>query len=82
VTTFDAIYRGGALHPLAPLGLAEGTPVRVTLESAAAPPQNPLDPAEVLARIRAIAALSDPTAPVEHTARDHDKILYGSGGAR
>ncbi len=78
MTTFDAVYRGGAIHPLSPVGLADGTPVRVTVESPSAPPRDPLDPADVLARILAIAALSDPAAPVEHTARDHDKILYGS----
>lgn len=75
--TFDAVYRGGAIHPLTPIGIAEGTAVRVTVESAPAEPVGPLDPVEVFARIQAIAALSDPAAPVEHTARDHDRVLYG-----
>lgn len=42
MTTFDAVYRGGAIHPLSPLGLADGTPVRVTVESPAAPPPRPV----------------------------------------
>ena len=84
MTTFDAVYRGGAIHPLAPIGFAEGTPVRVTVESTLPAAPGPLDPADVLARILAIAALpEEPGGDPTVTSRNVDQILYGSpNGAR
>ena len=80
MTTFDAVYRGGALHPLFPLGLAEGTPVRLTVvpDPPASPPD--YDPKAVYERIMAIAALSDPNASPENVSGNVDAYLYGRPG--
>ena len=84
MTTFDAVYRDGVLHPVVPLALADGTAVRLTVVPAAIPPAAPLDPADVLARILATAAKArtvgdDPTV----TSRNVDEVLYGGpGGVR
>lgn len=82
-TTVDAVYRDGVLHPASPLPLPDGTAVRVTVAVPAAP-KPPLDPAEVLARILAIAAkhknapgaVNDGLVVSENV----DKILYGTRG--
>lgn len=71
-TALDAVYQNGVFRPTIRPDLAEGTAVRLTIVSAPVPP----DPAEAYRLIKAIAALSDESAQVEHTARDHDKILY------
>lgn len=82
MTTFEAVYRDGVFRPATPPDLPEGTAVKVTVVAEPLPPR-PHDPAAVLELLREIAAMSDPSAPLEHTARDHDKILYGGpGGAR
>ena len=81
-TAVDAIYQNGVFRPTTPPDLPDGTAVRITVEprpSAAAPP-GPLDPAVVYARIRAIAALSDPNGPPENTSENVDAILYGKPG--
>lgn len=78
MTTFDAVYRGGVIHPLTPIGFAEGTPVRVTVESAPSPAPDSFDPAEVCRLIKAIADLpEEPGGDPTVTARNHDAILYG-----
>jgi predicted DNA-binding antitoxin AbrB/MazE fold protein len=83
VTTFDAVYRGGALHPLMPLGLAEGTPVRVTLESPTpvAPPGSSVFDIITAITARSVASMS-PSARPDDVARNHDKYLYGDVGDR
>lgn len=80
MTTFDAVYRDGALHPVAPLALADGTAVRLAVVPDPPAPPPPLDPAAVLARILASAALSDPNAPPENVSGNVDFYLYGGPG--
>ena len=80
-TVIDAVYQGGVFRPAVPPALPDGTAVRLTVMPAAQ--ADPLDPAAVLARIRAIATKANVTGVVETTSRDHDQILYGGpGGAR
>lgn len=77
--SFEAVYRDGAFHPTVPPDLAEGTPVRMTIQS----PQpsstvSDHDPKDVLARILATARKFDPeTDRPEVTSRNVDEILYG-----
>lgn len=81
--TVTAVYQDGVLRPAAPLPLADGTPVRLIVSTDPDPTPGPTAE-EVLARVRAVAALpeelgGDPTV----TGRDHDRILYGGpSGAR
>lgn len=83
MTTIDAVYRGGALHPTTPLALAEGTAVRVTVEPTRAMGPSP-NGSDVLARILAVAAKArkdgdDPSV----TSLNVDEVLYGGpGGVR
>jgi len=78
-----AIVENGVLRPTAPLGLPEGTRVEVIVSPAApaesAKPQR--TPESVRAAIAKIAALPMEPGP-EFSGRDHDRILYGEGGAR
>lgn len=74
-TTVQAIYQDGALRPLEPLELAEGTRVEVTVTALQ------LDDEASEARraeemLKAIAAL--PLEAEGHFSnRDHDRALYG-----
>jgi predicted DNA-binding antitoxin AbrB/MazE fold protein len=74
VSTFDAVYQDGVFRPATPPDLPDGIAVRLTVV-ADPPVKAPLDPAAVLARIQAIDALSDPSAPIEHTVRDPVAVL-------
>jgi hypothetical protein len=81
----DAVYRGGVFRPATPPDLPDGTPVRLTVVPATpAPPRAPLDPADVLARIQAIAALpEEPGGDKTVTSETVDQTLYGGpNGAR
>ena len=82
MTTFDAVYRGGALHPVAPLPLADGTAVRVTVVPA--PPATPLTPGRAAYEmLRAIADMPAEGGDPNVTSQNVDAILYGGpGGAR
>jgi len=85
-TAIDAVYQNGVFRPTTPPDLPDGTAVRLTIlpASRSATPSAPLDPAAVLARIRAIAALpEEPGGDPTVTSRNVDEILYGGpNGAR
>ncbi len=78
-TTIQAVYRGGMFHPTSPPPeLPDGTPVELTMS--VTPPDDPLHPAAVLARIRAIAAVREVTPPVDDglvVSENVGEILYG-----
>jgi predicted DNA-binding antitoxin AbrB/MazE fold protein len=78
-----AIVEQGRLRPTVPLDLPEGTEVRVVIEPVPSPePAKPQrTPESVRAAIAALAALPEEPGP-EFSGRDHDRILYGEGGAR
>lgn len=85
-TTINAIYEGGVLRPLTPLNLTDGERVEVTLSAppslppdVALPRQYPRTPFEILSEI---AAMSSDTGVPDTSSVDHDKVLYGEGGAR
>ena len=74
--TIQAEYAGGILRPLAPLDLAEGQRVTLTLADADRPTW---DPDRAKAAIREVAALP-PEAdhpPGDRTSEEHDQHLYG-----
>lgn len=83
MTSFDAVYQDGVFRPTTPPDLPDGTAVRLTVVPAT-PARPTLDPAEVLARIRAIAAKFNPATDNPHvTSANVDEILYGGpDGAR
>lgn len=83
MTTFDAVYRGGALHPLTPLALAEGAAVRVTVEEAATPAAVGQSAYEILTAIttRSVPP-ARPGAVPDDGSVNHDKYLYGAPGDR
>lgn len=75
-----AIVENGLLRPTTPLGLADGT--RVTLTVAVTPSAAPKPPSRrVKDLVAEIAAMPLEDGP-EFSGRDHDRILYGEGGAR
>jgi predicted DNA-binding antitoxin AbrB/MazE fold protein len=78
VTTFEAVYRDGALHPATPLPLPDGTAVRVSVEPLT--PTSPPDACDVLARILASAAKASKDVPVENVSGNVDRYLYGGPG--
>ena len=80
--TFDAVYRGGVLHPAAPLDLPDDTPVRVTVEPAAPPPPTGRAVYDLLTAITARSVPpARPDAPPDDGSVHHDKYLYGEPGA-
>ncbi len=89
-TTVEAIYEQGVLRLAHTIPLAEGTRVEVTV-NVPEPISIARSPAELLAAIAAmppadmmdaIAAMPLETEGVEFSSRDHDRILYGSAGAK
>jgi hypothetical protein len=78
-----AIVEQGRLRPTVPLNLPEGTQVELVIVPAA--PQPPgegwRDPERVRAALARIDAIPVEPGP-EFSGRDHDRILYGEGGAR
>jgi len=83
-TTVEAIYEGGILRLKAPMPLADGTAVRVTVEALPAPESPPTgepsprrkSPAEIMEEISACYedhGEGGETSISEH----HDEILYG-----
>ncbi len=75
-----AVVEQGRLRPTVPLDLPEGTEVQIIIvpSAPAEPPKPRRRPHEILAEL---AALPDEPGP-EFSGRDHDRILYGEGGAR
>jgi predicted DNA-binding antitoxin AbrB/MazE fold protein len=83
VTTIDAVYRDGALHPVYPLPLADGTPVRVTVEPANSSPSDGRSVYDILTAITARSVPpAQPDAPPDDGSVNHDKYLYGQPEAR
>lgn len=75
-TTVSAVYQGGVIRPSVPLPFADGTQVQVTV--AAIPTDLPApDPQQAAALIADMVARHAKPGPVEYTARDHDRYLYG-----
>ena len=89
-TTVAAIYEQGVLRLAHTIPLEEGARVEVTINTpdpilltgtpneildaiAALPPEHMMD---------AIAAMPLETEGVEFSSRDHDRVLYGSAGAK
>ena len=77
--TAAAMYEQGVLRPLAPLPLAEGSRVEVTVtddaaSSRAADERRPND------LLREVAALPMESGDAGFSGRDHDRILYGGLG--
>ncbi len=78
-----AVVEQGRLRPTVPLDLPEGAQVELVIVPAGPPRPGEgwRDPERVRAAIARIAAL--PMEPgSEFSNRDHDRILYGEGGAR
>jgi predicted DNA-binding antitoxin AbrB/MazE fold protein len=78
-----AIVEQGRLRPTVPLNLPEGAQVELVIMPAAPSPPGEgwRDPERVRATIAELAALPAEPGP-EFSGRDHDRILYGEGGAR
>jgi len=78
-----AVVEQGRLRPTVPLNLPEGTEVEVVIVPAAPPepPKPQPTPESVRAAVAKIAALPMEPGP-DFSGRDHDRILYGEGGAR
>jgi predicted DNA-binding antitoxin AbrB/MazE fold protein len=74
----DAIYKNGAFRPSIPVTLEEGARVVLTIDtdSTFRPPQ------PLVAALIEIAALPVEGSKVTFSGADHDKVLYGSEGAR
>ena len=78
-TTAAAIYEHGMLRPLAPLPLAEGARVEVTVTDDASPSQAAgIGSASEL--LREVAGLPVESGDDGFSARDHDRVLYGGSG--
>jgi hypothetical protein len=75
-----AVVEQGRLRPTTPLDLAEGAEVKLLILPAANPePAGPRrKPNDILAAMDALPMEEGP----QFTGRDHDRILYGEGGAR
>jgi hypothetical protein len=70
-TRFTAVVVQGALHPVGPVTLEEGSQVEVVVLST--PAAGPENAAAILAEIAAMPTQGgDP-----NTSRDHDRIIYG-----
>jgi hypothetical protein len=76
-----AVVEQGRLRPTVPLDLAEGTEVQIVILPAAPPVTDPEKMRRVKEAVAAIIALPMEGGP-EFSGRDHDRILYGEGGAR
>lgn len=74
--TTDAIYENGVLRPLAPLPLAEGAHVEVTVTEVASTPSAPAHEraVEIMREIASMPLESDDEG---FSGRDHDAVLYG-----
>ena len=80
-TTAAAIYENGMLRPLAPLPLAEGARVEVTVTDDASSSQV-MGACRASELLREIAGLPVESADNGFSGRDHDRLLYSkSGGA-
>ena len=75
-TTAAAIYEHGVLRPLAPLPLAEGAHVEVTVTDETSPTQA-ADGSRANDLLRQLAALPMESADSGFSGRDHDRVLYG-----
>ncbi|HZK82870.1 MAG TPA: antitoxin family protein [Humisphaera sp.] len=74
----DATYERGTFRPAIPVTLEEGTHVVLTIETEA--PLRP--PQRLVASLAEIAAMPAQSPEDGFSGADHDKILYGSEGAR
>ena len=79
-TTAAAIYERGVLRPLAPLPLAEGTRVEVTVTDDAASSRAG-DASRAGELLREIAVLPMESSDSGFSSRDHDRVLYGGSGS-
>jgi predicted DNA-binding antitoxin AbrB/MazE fold protein len=77
-----AVFEQGRLRPTAPLDLPEGATVELVIGPVSPPEPKPQrTPESVRAALAALAAIPMEPGP-EFNGRDHDRILYGEGGAR
>ena len=78
--TTNAIYAKGALHPLEPLGLAEGTQVVVIVRTPEGATEEPAWTPELawlaMKEVQELAGEAKSDDP--QVARDHDHYLYGA----
>lgn len=86
MTTIEAVYRDGVLHPSVPLDLKEGTSLRLRLVEEPLPPViEPLVGADLVSYIRSRGSSEfdpDHDNPAV-SARNVDEVLYGGpGGVR
>jgi predicted DNA-binding antitoxin AbrB/MazE fold protein len=79
-TTAAAIYEHGVLRPLAPLPLADGAQVEVTVTDEIVPARD-VDSRSVEELLRDVAALPMESSGAGFSGRDHDRVLYGGSGA-
>lgn len=78
--TTAAIYENGVLRPLAPLPLAEGAHVEVTVTESVSVPASPAHE-RAIEIIREIAAMPLEADDEGFSGRDHDSVLYGKRAA-
>jgi predicted DNA-binding antitoxin AbrB/MazE fold protein len=74
----DAVFEQGAFRPAVPVTLEEGTQVALTIETQ--PPLVP--PRQLVISLAEVASMPAESADDGFSSIDHDKILYGSQGAR
>jgi predicted DNA-binding antitoxin AbrB/MazE fold protein len=74
----DAIYEKGVFRPAGPVSIQEGTQVSLAIEA----PSTKIAPHALVAALDKIASMPSEGADDSFSGADHDKILYGSQGAR